>query len=76
MWVRALRVIPRVSKDEWDALVHNMMIRGLNAIYLADQNGTKSLPLSEGKLDPNRRYIVNVGSVDFPHSPHSPHFPY
>jgi diadenosine tetraphosphatase ApaH/serine/threonine PP2A family protein phosphatase len=36
------------------------------AIYLADQNGTKSLPLSEGKLDPSRRYIVNVGSVGQP----------
>ncbi|HTK70026.1 MAG TPA: metallophosphoesterase family protein [Candidatus Eisenbacteria bacterium] len=36
------------------------------AIYLADQSGTKSLPLSEGKLDPSRRYIVNVGSVGQP----------
>ena len=36
------------------------------AIYLADPGGTKSLPLSEGKLDPNRRYIVNVGSVGQP----------
>ena len=36
------------------------------AIYLADQSGTKSLPLSEGKLDPHRRYIVNVGSVGQP----------
>lgn len=36
------------------------------AIYLADPGGTKSLPLSEGALDPNRRYIVNVGSVGQP----------
>lgn len=36
------------------------------AIYMADPGGCKSLPLSTSALDPNRRYIVNVGSVGQP----------
>ena len=36
------------------------------AVYMADPAGTKSLPLSNVTLEPNRRYIVNVGSVGQP----------
>jgi diadenosine tetraphosphatase ApaH/serine/threonine PP2A family protein phosphatase len=36
------------------------------AVYMADPGGCKSLALSNGTLDPNRRYIVNVGSVGQP----------
>src|SRR5262245_20695583 len=36
------------------------------AVYMAYPSGCKSLPLSNGTLDPARRYIVNVGSVGQP----------
>jgi len=36
------------------------------AVYMADPAGTKSLPLSSLTLAPDRRYIVNVGSVGQP----------
>jgi diadenosine tetraphosphatase ApaH/serine/threonine PP2A family protein phosphatase len=36
------------------------------AAYLADPGGTKALPLSSVTLDPERRYIINVGSVGQP----------
>ncbi len=36
------------------------------AVYMADPAGCKSLPLSDVSLDPERRYIVNVGSVGQP----------
>jgi diadenosine tetraphosphatase ApaH/serine/threonine PP2A family protein phosphatase len=36
------------------------------AVYMADPAGCKSLPLSNVTLEPDRRYIVNVGSVGQP----------
>ncbi len=36
------------------------------AVYMADPAGCKSLPISNVTLEPNRRYIVNVGSVGQP----------
>ena len=36
------------------------------AIFLADPEGTKSLPVGTTRLTPGRRYIVNVGSVGQP----------
>ena len=36
------------------------------AVYMADPSGTKSLPTSNVTLEPDRRYIVNVGSVGQP----------
>ena len=36
------------------------------AVYMADPAGTKSLPLSNVTLEPDRRYIINVGSVGQP----------
>jgi len=36
------------------------------AVYMADPAGTKSLPLSNVTLAPDRRYIINVGSVGQP----------
>ena len=36
------------------------------AVYMADPSGCKSLPLSDVTLEPDRRYIINVGSVGQP----------
>ncbi len=36
------------------------------AVYMADPAGCKSLPLSNVTLEPDRRYIINVGSVGQP----------
>ena len=36
------------------------------AVYMADPTGCKQLPLEGVRLDPRRRYIVNVGSVGQP----------
>ena len=36
------------------------------AVYMADPGGCKSLPVSDLTFDPDRRYIVNVGSVGQP----------
>jgi len=36
------------------------------AVYMADPSGCKQLPLEGVRLDPKRRYIVNVGSVGQP----------
>ena len=35
-------------------------------VYMADPNGAQSLPPDRLRLDPGRRYIVNVGSVGQP----------
>lgn len=36
------------------------------AVFMADPGGTRSLPAQTFRLDPARRYIVNVGSVGQP----------
>jgi diadenosine tetraphosphatase ApaH/serine/threonine PP2A family protein phosphatase len=36
------------------------------AIFMADPGGTRSLPVATMPLDPEKRYIVNVGSVGQP----------
>jgi diadenosine tetraphosphatase ApaH/serine/threonine PP2A family protein phosphatase len=36
------------------------------AVFLADPTGTQSLPPRTFRLDPARRYIINVGSVGQP----------
>jgi len=36
------------------------------AVFLSDPGGTKSLPVGSFRLDPAKRYIVNVGSVGQP----------
>ncbi|HYJ32187.1 MAG TPA: metallophosphoesterase family protein [Candidatus Binatia bacterium] len=36
------------------------------AVFMADPGGTRSLPVGTLRLDPARRYIINVGSVGQP----------
>jgi diadenosine tetraphosphatase ApaH/serine/threonine PP2A family protein phosphatase len=36
------------------------------AVFMADPDGTRSLPVGTLRIDPERRYIINVGSVGQP----------